>query len=233
MPNFLFLNALSYVIENNNEEFKTHLEMLTALYSESESAPLAGLMIKGLSEGRFVSADTEGVRGMIWNTKLSLGTDSLNNDIMTDEKFRIDFNMPHLLVLAFATDSIDSNNLLFEVAKYNFSNYMIKDFDLEIVKLNELSMLIIKGFNNFQELSVYRLRMAMPGGFSLMQGITPVMIADNNFRLLMQGRTFDDYFSFINESAEAVSSSPQVISVVNEQQEEENSDKEETKSQSL
>ena len=214
MPNFLFLNALSYVIDGNNEEFKKHLEMLTALYSESQSAPLAGLMVKGLTEGKLLATDNEGVRGMIWNTKLSVEGDSLGNNLLTEEKFTIDYASPHLLVLAYASDSIDSNNLLFEIAKYNFSNYMVKDFDIELVKINELSMVIIKGFDNFKEIANYRLRMSLPGGFSLFSGITPVMITDNNFRLLMQGRTFDDYFSFINESAEAASDAPQKISSV-------------------
>ena len=84
---------------------------------------------------------------------------------------------------------------------------MVRDFDLELVRFDELSMIIIKGFNNFQEIANYRLRMALPDGFALFSGITPVMITDNNFRLLMQGKTFDDYFSFINESADAASDS--------------------------
>ncbi len=212
MPNFLFLHALAFVVENDNESFKTALEMLTAVYSESQSAPLAGQMIKGLTEGKMIAQNTEGVRGMIWNTRLSVAGDSIMTADVTEEKFKVDYDASHLLILAFATDSIDANNLLFEIAKYNFSNYMVRDFDLELVRFDELSMIIIKGFNNFQEIANYRLRMALPDGFALFSGITPVMITDNNFRLLMQGKTFDDYFSFINESADAASDSDDITS---------------------
>lgn len=233
MPNFLFLHALAYVVENDNDAFKSALESLTALYSESQTAPLAGLMIKGISEGRMIAQDNEGVRGMIWNTRLSLGNDSTMMASVTEDKFKVDYDASHLLVLAFATDSIDANNLLFEIAKYNFSNYMIKDFDLELVKFSELSMIIIKGFDNFQEIANYRLRMALPDGFSLFAGITPVMITDNNFRLLMQGKTFDDYFSFINESADAASDSVDIVSDTSEPVMQEETQSEETISQNL
>ena len=203
MPQFLFLHALSYVNENNQEAFKDNLEKLTALYAESQPAPLASLMIKGITEGRFIAQDAQAMRGMIWNTKLLISGDSTMVAMDENSRFDINYNSPHLLVLAFATDSIDANQMLFDIAKYNFTNYLVKDFDIEIATFNELSMLIIKGFNNFEDLANYRLRMSLPNGLKLPEGVTPVMISEDNFRLLLQGRTFDDYFSFMEESADA------------------------------
>ena len=79
---------------------------------------------------------------------MSLGGDgdslSLSNDSVAP--FTLDKDVPHSLVLVYETNSISSNQLLFDVAKYNFSNFLIKDFDLEIISFNEISMLIIKGF---------------------------------------------------------------------------------------
>lgn len=112
----------------------------------------------------------------------------------------LDKDVPHSLVLVYETNSISSNQLLFDVAKYNFSNFLIKDFDLEIISFNEISMLIIKGFNNFDELSHYRKMIEGEKGIPLPPGVRPVMISDSNFKLLLDGRSFEDYFNFVQEN---------------------------------
>ena len=203
MPNFLFLHALSFVGENNATAFKENLEKLTALYNESQMAPLAGQMIKGITQGRLIDANSKPAQGMIWKTRLSAtGGDFAAADSLAPV-FELNQEQPHLLVLAFQTDSVAVNQLLFDIAKYNFTNFLVKDFDLETITFNELSMLVIKGFDNFEELSEYRLRMTLPLGLVLPQNVTPVMISDANFRLLLEGRTFDDYFSFMEQCSEA------------------------------
>ena len=202
MPNFLFLHALSFVGENNEKEFKENLEKLTALYGESQMAPLAGQMVKGVAEGRQLALNGQPARGMLWKTRLAAGRDSLATDSLAPV-FELNQEMPHLLVLAFQTDSVQTNKLLFDIAKYNFTNFLVKDFDLETITFNELSMLVIKGFDNFEELSEYRLKMTLPWGLTLPAQVTPVMISEANFRLLLEGRTFDDYFSFMEQCSEA------------------------------
>ena len=202
MPQFLFLHALAFVNEGKSELFKQHIEELTALHSESPVGPLAGEMMTGLQAGRTVNPSNGVTRGMIWEAKITFSAGDGAPIDSTANQFSWQQDVPHLMVLAYPTDSIQTNELLFEVAKYNFTNYLVKDFDLETITFDQLSMLIIKGFNNFDELSKYRLRMSLPQGFKLPAGITPVMISDENFRLLLQGRSFDDYFTFIQECTE-------------------------------
>ncbi|MGL4293757.1 MAG: tetratricopeptide repeat protein [Bacteroidales bacterium] len=203
MPNFLFLHALSYVGESDGSLFRENLEKLTALYGESFMAPLAGQMLKGIAQGKMIASGGKPMQGMIWKTRLNSSlADELANDSLMPV-FELKQDAPHLLVLAFQTDSVQVNQLLFDIAKYNFTNFLVKDFDLETITFNELSMLVIKGFDRFEELSEYRLRMALPGGLSLPASVTPVMISDANFRLLLEGRTFDDYFSFMEQCSEA------------------------------
>lgn len=203
MPNFLFLHALSFVADNDEPAFKENLEKLTALYGESQMAPLAGQMIRGISEGRRIDSNGRPAQGMIWKTRLIAGGGDMAAVDSLAPVFEMKQEAPHLLVLAFQTDSVSVNQLLFDVARYNFTNFLVKDFDLETITFNELSMLVIKGFDNFEELGEYRLRMALPQGLKLPDNVTPVMISDANFRLLLEGRSFDDYFSFIEQCSEA------------------------------
>lgn len=198
MPKFLFLHALSYVQEGNKTSFLETLEQLTATYPESDVSPLASLMVKGLHEGRDMQSG--GVtRGMLWGASLRQANDSTAID--TTQLFIDNDNVPHLLLLAFKTDSLNQNDLLFEVAKFNFENYLVRDFDLEIIPTGGgLSVLVIRGFNTLNDLIEYHDRMDVSQSLALPDGIVQIDISEPNFRALLGGRTFDDYFRWVEET---------------------------------
>jgi hypothetical protein len=198
MPKFLFLHALSFVQDGDSKSFKEALEQLTATYPESDVSPLASLMIKGYREGRELQLGSQ-VRSMMWGTSLKRADGSAE---AADEsmQFLDDDNVPHVLLLAFKTDSLSNiqNDLLFEIAKFNFENYLVKDFDLEVIDTgNGLSVLVISGFDNLDELLDYHDRMDYSDSFELPNGITQIDISDPNFRLLLRGKTFEEYFDWV------------------------------------
>jgi len=198
MPKFIFLHALSYVQEGDPKAFQETLEQLTATYPESDVSPLASLMIKGLHEGRSVQSG-EVTRGMMWGASLRQAGDSTMLD--TTQMFVDDDNAPHLLLLTFPTDSLNQNDLLFEIAKFNFENYLVRDFDLEIIDTGGgLSVLVISGFNNLDELLNYHDRMDRSKTIDLPEGIIQIDINEPNFRALLGGRTFDEYFHWVQET---------------------------------
>ena len=201
MPKFLFLHALSCVIDGDADGFREALEQLTATYPESDVSPLASLMIKNIREGRQVQLGAQ-VRGMLWSTSLRReGADGALAD--STMQFLDDDNVPHLLLLAFKTDSLSNarNDLLFEIAKFNFENYLVKDFDLEVIDTgNGLSVLVISGFANLDELLDYHDRMDDSDTFALPNGITQIDISDPNFRLLLRGKTFEEYFEWVQQT---------------------------------
>lgn len=205
MPKFMFLDALSYIGEKNVEAFKEGLKELLEKYPDADVSPLASDMLKGIMQGRSVNTEGGVARGMLWKIKLGSGVDGDSTFIASDSipPFILDKNVPHDLVLVFATDSVASNQLLFNVAKYNFTNFLIKDFDIEIISFNEISMLVIKGFNNFDELLQYRRMMSGEKGVQLPEGVRPVMISEPNLKLLFEGRSFEDYFNFMENNRNA------------------------------
>ncbi len=228
MPKFQFLHALSYVQDGEGEQFKENLESLTATYPESDVSPLASLMLKGYREGRELQFGTT-ARGMVWGTSLRSGGDGAAAD--STLQFLDDDNVPHVLLLAFKTDSlmyqtdtlnatVAKNNLLFEIAKFNFENYLVKDFDLEIIDTgNGLSVLVISGFSDLQELIDYHERVEDSDTFWLPDEITQIDISDPNFRLLLQGKTFEEYFQWVQETygeGEAIQTPSALPEVVNE-----------------
>ena len=198
MPKFMFLDALSYIGEKNIDAFQSGLKELLERYPDADVSPVASGMLKGLAQGRTIATDGGAPKGMIWT--MSLGGENALSDEDSVAPFILDKDVPHSLVLVYETDAMLSNRLLFDVAKYNFSNFLIKDFDLEIISFNEISMLVVKGFNNFDELMHYRSMLEGENGVTLPDGVRPVMISDTNFKLLFEGRSFEDYFNFMEEN---------------------------------
>lgn len=195
LPKFVFIDALSYLTEEDNDKFKERLTTLLERWPETDMTPIAANIMKGLKAGRVPHAGESNARGMIWNMSLSNDSVALGDDGQP-ANFERNPDSPQYLVLAFPTDSVSANALLYEVARFNFSSFVVKDFDLEQMSFGEIGLLVIKGFENLRELEHYRSVMTR-NGFELPESVRPIMISKSNFELLLrEGRSFDDYFRF-------------------------------------
>lgn len=198
MPKFMFLEALAYVTDKNTEGFKNTLMELLERYPDTDITPYASSYLKGLAQGRELQQSGGGnMRGMLWDIRL--GSDST---AVSDEQIEFDLNpnTEQYLVLLFPTDRISQNGLLYEVARHNFSSFVVKDFDLEQMNFGRLGLLLIKGFENVEEINHYRKVMAASPTLQLPAEVRPVVISAANFdTLLRNGRSFDEYFRFMRD----------------------------------
>ena len=199
MPKFMFIDALSYVSENDQESFRAVLKEMLERYPETDITPVASSYLRGLAQGRKLHSGTTNMRGMIWD--LRLGNDST---AMSTDSIAFDLNPaePQLLVLVYPTDEVSGNQLLFDVARHNFGAFVVKDFDLEPMNFGRLGLLLVKGFANFEELMHYRKVMESDADLVLPPQVRPVMISVKNFDTLLQhGSTFEDYFRYVDQQA--------------------------------
>lgn len=194
LPNFVFIDALSYVTEKDPEQFKQRLTHLLEKWPEADMNQMASQMLKYLKAGRQLNSGGGNTRGMLWETRLTNAADSVGkNADGTPANFDLDPNKPQYLVLAFPLDSVQPNQLLYDVARFNFSSFVVKDFDLEQMNFGGVGLLIIKGFANVKELEHYRTVMAR--GLKLPACVRPIAISADNFQLLLrEGRSFEEYF---------------------------------------
>lgn len=198
MPKFMFLHALAYVTENRPEEFGATLRELLERYPETDVTPLASAYLKGLSQGRKLNSGGSNLRSMLWDIRLTGDSAAVDGSEPID--FVLEPEEPHYLVLLFSTDHISPNQLLFDVARHNFSTYVVRDFDLEVMNFGSLGLLLVKGFQNEAELMHYRSLLARDTGTIIPEGVRPVQISKSNFeKLLRGGGSFDDYFRFLGE----------------------------------
>ena len=110
---------------------------------------------------------------MIWDVRLT-ASDSIEDGMDSPLKFQLDPDSPQYLVLAFPTDSVNPNKVLYDVARFNFSSFMVKDFDLEPMSFSNVGLLVVKGFGNLREAEHYLTVMGNP------TSVFPGGASDNN-----------------------------------------------------
>ena len=193
MHKFMFLDAMAYIGDQDYENFKTIVNDLVSKYPQADVSEFAGNVLKGITQGRTVTGGN--ARGMIWDKRLGENEGASTDSV---KQFTHQPESEHYFLIAFNNREISGNLLLYEVARMNFTHFLVKDFDLELSTFEEISILIVKGFNNFDELIHYRSVMNNETDFTIPQGARPVMISRENYELLMKGHSLEEYFEFFN-----------------------------------
>lgn len=195
MPKFMFLEALALVTDRRPDDFNALLRLLLERYPDTDLTPIVSAWLKGMAQGRKLAEGSSNMRGMIWDMKLT--NDSTAAENAEAAAFNLDPEKEQLLIFTFPTDSVSSPQLLFEIARHNFRSFVVKDFDLEPMNFGRLGMIVVRGFDNMEQLNHYRRVMASSSDFKLPAGVRPIAISDEDFRILLdQGRSFDEYFRF-------------------------------------
>ncbi|GAB6394297.1 MAG: tetratricopeptide repeat protein [Bacteroidales bacterium] len=200
LPKFMFLHALTFVQKGDAEGFKEALKALLDKYPGADVSELAGEMLKGVLRGREMVQG--GVQGMVWNMRFGVGADGSLSAADSARTFSAEKNTPYRMVLMYPAGRIDGNRLLFLVAAYNFSNFMVKEFDLVQEEEALFGMLTIRGFVNFDEILRYYGLIYGKDGYaaSLSREIAVIPISDENYETLMHGKTIDEYVAFLEEN---------------------------------
>lgn len=209
LPKFVFIDALSYLTEGDNDQFRERLTELLQKWPDTDMTDMASAIVKGLKAGRVPHAGISNSRGMLWEIRLTDKDGELGEDGQP-AKFERDPNAPQYLVLAFPRDSVNANLVLYDVARFNFSSFVVKDFDLEQMSFSNIGLLIVKGFANLKELEHYRTVMEK-SDINFPPEVRPIMISKANFELLLrEGRSFEEYFRF-QEQADVEQTEEEVV----------------------
>ena len=204
MPKFMFLNALTYVQAGNPEGFKEELTLLTEKYPEADVTELAIEMLKGLLRGRQLMQSSFST--MAWDFRFGVDKDGVLTGDST-AVFSSEIETPHRMLLIFSTGSVDRNQLLFAVAAYNFANFRVKGFDQSLEDVGALTIMTIKGFDNLYEIiDYYRMIYGENGYAPAFDDVVSFFpISDQNYEILMRGKTLEEYMRFFIENYSEIS----------------------------
>lgn len=200
LPKFVFIDALSYLTEKEYGRFQERLEELLTKWPDTDMTDMAGAIVRGLKAGRTPNAGAVNSRGMIWDMRLTDSDTPMASDGQP-ANFEKDPASPQYVVFAFPKDEVNANQLLFDVARFNFSSFTVLDFDLEQMSFGNVGLLIVKGLANLRQAERYREVLAQ-ADIDLPAEVRPIIISKPNFELLLrEGRSFDEYFRFQTEAA--------------------------------
>ena len=86
------------------------------------------------------------------------------------------------------------------MARYNFTNYMARNFEIEITADQGLSMMVLHGFHAYDEVHAYAQKLYLDEHMARrLEGIRTLLISEDNLKLLGTDFSFDDYKAFYDE----------------------------------
>ena len=198
-PKFMFLHSMGQLENGDQQGFLDNLKMIVEKYPENEITEMAGLILKGVQEGRLLQSGGFSA-GSIWARRRGgMEGDSLAVDSIPS--FTAESTDPYMFVLAYEEGTVNENQLLFEIARYNFSNFMVRNFDIQFVKENGIGMMQVGEFMNYMECYQYMKRLFADERLSKrLEGIRVLLISKPNYELLQNYYSFDDYQQFYEQN---------------------------------
>ncbi|MCR5819373.1 MAG: DUF2225 domain-containing protein [Bacteroidaceae bacterium] len=193
---FLFIHAMTQLYTGHHDAFLEELKEMVKSYSKDELAEMAGLIVKGVQEGRLLAPD-KWDNGDIWS-RHSLASNS--DSTAVSDSLVADPLQPFVFLLAYPTGALDENQLLFEIAQYNFTSFIARNFDMELVPGAEISQLRVKGFQSYDEVHAYAQQLySAPGMRTRLEGIRGILISEANLKLLGTKYSYEEYADFYEE----------------------------------
>ena len=196
-PKFLFISGLSKLNEGDGQGCVELLRQVVEKYPQSEVSEMAGMIVKGVQEGRKLHGGKFDL-GDVWSRRdiTMASNDSTGTDTLSAER-----NTNFLFILAYQPDSLNENQLLFEMARYNFTNFLVRNFDLQIEQDGELHRIVVSGFLSYDEALQYarKLHAASDLGGTLRQ-CRSLVISQQNLALLGTRFSYDDYDEFYRQT---------------------------------
>ena len=193
---FLFIEGLSLLNEGDGDHCIERLKTVVEKYPDSEVSELAGMIIKGVQEGRRLHGGKFDI-GDIWSRRdITLASDSTNNVMLSAER-----NENFMFILAYEPDSINENQLLFEMARYNFTNFLVRNFDIVLDEDNGLHRMRISGFLNYDEALQYARQLYADKAMA--ERLKPchnLIISENNLALIGSRFSYEDYQQFYEDT---------------------------------
>ena len=192
-PKFLFISGLSMLNEGDGTGCVERLKQVVEFFPNSEVSEMAGMIVKGVQEGRRLYGGKFDL-GDVWSRRdVTLNqTDSTVTDTLSADR-----DVPFLFILAYEPDSVNENQLLFELARYNFTNFMVRNFDLQIEQEGLLHRMVVSGFMNYDEALQYARKLyAAESLATLLQPCQSLVVSQHNLALIGTRFSYDDYAKF-------------------------------------
>jgi len=151
---YLLLRGLSYGKQGNPELFKADLNTIISIDNSTEEATLAKALLQHIKDGKLP------VQGTLFASSPSaVTTEIITSDTGVETSQVAGFvyveNEPYELVVM-GIEKKDLNRAIYNVADYNFSRYLLHDFEIQEKRLLDgSSIVVVAGFGGRVEVMDY------------------------------------------------------------------------------
>ena len=208
---FIFIDGLSRLNDGDGDGCIEQLKVVVEKYPESEVSELAGMIIKGVQDGRRLHGGKFDI-GDVWSRRdITLTADSTVTDTLNASREQ-DF----LFILTYQTDSINENQLLYEMARYNFTNFLVRNFEIQIeaaeppyveedeegyVAPGEYHRMVFSGFLSYDEALQYARQLYADKAMAeRLRPCLSLIISSQNLALLGSRFSYEEYERFYEET---------------------------------
>ena len=193
---FIFIGGLSKLNAGDASGCLADMEDMVKKFPKSRLAEMAGMIINGVKAGRKLHGGKFDI-GDVWAQRSVVMSDS---DSIAARRFLAERDVNFSFVVAYHPDSLQENRLLFELARFNFTNFIVRNFDIVIDELNGLHLMKVSGFRNYDEALQYARQLYGNAAVStLTRKGRALVISDSNLELLGTQYSFNDYDKFYDE----------------------------------
>ena len=199
IPKFIFLQAMESARIGKPTDYYDLLNKLVKDYPKSDLIPVVNQMLAFWNEGRRPVASS-GFTNLL-DANLSLEKDSLSMLDSLAQKFAYNPAEAHVLLIQYPT-TVNVNRLQFDVALYNFTNFLIRDYELSFVKVGKMDVLLISGFENAEDVLRYRSWIVFQGEKPEIKypGIQLILVSESNLKLLQEDVPPEKYLDFFEKN---------------------------------
>ncbi len=191
---FLFIAGLTKLNDGDATTCLLNMERIVKDYPKSTVAEMAGMIINGVKAGKKLHGAKFDLSDL-WNRRdvISTGADSIAN-----REFSTERETEYMFIMAYAPDSLEENKLLFQMARFNFTSFLVRNFDLTIEESAGVHHMTVTGFRNFNEARQYAQMLLQQEGIRAVAGgkARPIIISKENLELIGTRFSYNDYDTF-------------------------------------
>lgn len=193
---FLFIGGLSKLNNGDANGCLEDMKIVVEKYPESRISELAGMIINGVNAGKQLHGGKFDLEN-VWDQRSEALTDSAD---LAKMQFSNERNVNFRFMIVYKPDSVDENKLLFNLARFNFTTYLVRNFDINIDEQNGLHRMFIAGFRNFDEALEYaRIFHQQTSVTQLLGKSRTYVISEPNLELLGSRFSYNDYEKFYTQ----------------------------------
>lgn len=203
LPKFTFLEAMEYARTGRPDDFHRMLTQIRDSFPPSDYLKELEPVVKGMlaywDAGRR-PVPSAGYTNLLSTKDVQL-VDSMARLDSLAKSFTFKPEEPHYILMVYDSATVKVNRLQFDVALYNFTNYLVRDYELSVVKIGKMDVLLVAGFENALDAVRYHSWIQFQGQKPEEKyvGLRLILVSESNRKLLEEGVSPEKYEQFFAE----------------------------------